>query len=73
MDGPILPRTPLELGSDAQATKALNGTHPSPGSSSAHELMLQALPSRPFLAFHIIFRIATELYKGCAMRKDSQC
>lgn len=51
MDGPILLHTPLELGSDIQATKALNGTHPSPGSSSAHALMLQSLPSRPFLAY----------------------
>ena len=28
---------------------------------------------KSLLAFHIIFRIATELYKACAMRKDSQC
>lgn len=28
---------------------------------------------KSLLAFHIIFRIATELYKACATKKDSQC
>lgn len=64
----------LELGSHIQATKVLNGTHPGPRSSCAHALMLQSLPSRDFFslkslfAIHTIFRIATELYKPCAVR-----
>ena len=33
--------------------------------------IFSSLKSLP--AFHIVFRIATELYKACAMRKDSQC
>lgn len=48
-EGLILLSPPLELGSDIQATKALNGTCPHPGSSSARALMLQPLPSRSFL------------------------
>lgn len=45
----ILLSPALELGSDIQVTKALNGICPNPGSSSALALMLQPLPSRSFL------------------------
>lgn len=73
-ESPILCYSPPELGSHIQATKVLNGTHPGPRSSCAHALMLQSLPSRDFFslkslfAIHTIFRIATELYKPCAVR-----
>lgn len=73
-EGLILLFPHLELGSDTQVTKALNGLCSNPGSSSAHALMLQPLPSRSFLlkeplCFSYDFRIPAALYKACPVRK----